>query len=806
MSERPVKLTPQPVTQAVWHYYLDEQTGQMVPAIGTLGYYRFYQPVRLDALVINLIKVRFHGEDNRALPAEITIHAWDDEAGKWQHVLHRNLPVPPLGKSHRIKLGGIVTRLVKVECLRQHHVEPNPDDQWNNPYNVPYSTLSDVEWWGQPAGPRACDLPAESALYVVRHEPKAPRGMTLLDEPDQVTYTSPKFKVGFSLRRPLITHLGWDSASAGKSAANLLFHRIAQSNFGDLHLASGPLWNTLDWDCHARLWGGGVQVEGNRVTYHNLHAGAGLRVDAEFEVRLDGMNVCLTQHTSTNRETLECEAWRLIWDGRSAVVATLGIPRQDAGRTGAVDLPVVWTAPGYGNLSFAQTSGDLARLQVDSWRNYEIGWAGIVFGHPHSYPYSFPLGESQHSAKFQMRVCDLGPIGTPASSLHPDLRRNWGPGLTFRAELAGFSNNALSTNCHLSQTGVTDLAASTHLPKAGPAPIELARYTATLALKDGRGAYDEPLFYQDSDPSILNMTGRIHQAAPNPDWLADVWPWIHRACQRILDKIDARGLVMAARNTGNSSDPFVNSTNAWDTLKFGGYDAYSNAETYRALRNVAVLARDAGDRDFSRTITQAAQQLRKAYAPCFYNKHTGWLGSWRSADGELHDYGHPSINGAACLYGLVSRPQARRILEKMEARRVELGLTNFRYGLPMALLPVRRDDHMPGVWGQGFRDDGLDAFGIYCNGCLTLGLANYYIRAMKVFGFDATADQIAREVLEGHELGRLVGGIGTGLEFHTFEGAICGYEGMYVLQFPSLLAIAQNQGWVQLCDPEFWPA
>ena len=61
----------------------------------------------------------------------------------------------------------------------------------------------------------------------------------------------------------------------------------------------------------------------------------------------------------------------------------------------------------------------------------------------------------------------------------------------FRAELAGFSNNSFSTNCHLSQTGVTDMAATTAVPgEVGPPPIELARYTATMGLKRGRGYGD----------------------------------------------------------------------------------------------------------------------------------------------------------------------------------------------------------------------------------------------------------------------------------------------------------------------------
>jgi len=171
----------------------------------------------------------------------------------------------------------------------------------------------------------------------------------------------------------------------------MLFHRTTVTNlnandFGDSRIFTGPLWNSLDWDCNARLWGGTVLVAGNIVSYRNLHADDSVVVDADFEVRPDGMDVHLAQRIHSDRETLECEAWRFVWNGKTAAVATLGIPRQDAGASRRGRVAGDLGAPGYGNLSCEQKSGDAARLQVDSLRQCEIGWAGIVFGQPTSYP------------------------------------------------------------------------------------------------------------------------------------------------------------------------------------------------------------------------------------------------------------------------------------------------------------------------------------------------------------------------------------------------------------------------------------
>jgi hypothetical protein len=793
-------IVPESVGQALWHYYEDISTGRKIPAIGALRYFRFYAPVRLEKAII-------HTQHNTGgllflrQPAELVIEAWNDKSNTWE-MIGRKFFKKSLSSEIQIDFDGLTSRVVKLHCLNYHPPRQNCREQWANPYNVPYFIFNNVEWQGRALSKFQCDVPVAPELKVDCNRPRSGRGQRVLRENDSVYFKAPAFSAGFSLRRPLMMHMGWDGAARGKSNDNLLFHRTSWHEFGHLRLASGPLWHTINWEAPARFWGGRVSVEDNVVSYRHLHVTDEVTIDADFEIRPDGMDVQLSQNSNSRRETIECEAWRWVWNGRAATVATCGMPCLNEGRTGAVALPAYWTAPGYGNLS-CESSSSTARLQVDTWRANDIGWAGIVFGQKGSYPTSYKPGTEKHQAKLSFRVLNIAPNGTRRRPIHAELRRNWGPGLTFRAELAGFSNNALSCNCHLSQTGVTDLAAATAIPKTGPAPIELARHTATLALKDGRGYGDNRDVYLDSDPSILNMAGRIQQVAPDIEWLLDVYPFIVRAAERILAKSDATGLIVARHASGNFGDtPAI--TNAWDVVNFGHYDGYSNVEAYRALKNVAGLASAAGDEKTLNKVNRAAILMKKNFSRCFFNPKSGWLGTWRSRDGKLHDYGMLCINAAACLYGLVPARRARRILERLEARRLELNLDNFRWGLPTVLTPIRRDDYQVRQIGQGLRDDGRDAFGIFCNGCLTLGLAQYYIRAMTIFGFTKVADQMAREILEGHSLGRLVGGVGSGLEFHTFEGMICGYEGAYVLQFPALLAIAQHLGLANLPVPEFW--
>lgn len=805
MKRKLEAIIAQVVPRAIWHWPMDRALKRTMPAIGALNYFRLYRTARVDEIQLHPVNVMHAGSERRALPAEVAIDAWMDAEKRWTRVRELRLPKLRAGAHHKIDVHGLSTRCIKMYCLRHHPTGPSNFTQWTSPFNVPYPILKNTQFLGRNVTDWRSNVPVAPELTIVENKPVAPRGMKLLSECDQVTYTSGTFCVAFSLRRPLMTRLGWDSARAGRSSENLLAHRaIADWGYSDLRIASGPIWNTLDWDTHGRFWGGEVRVRGNRVEYRGLHLNDEVSIDAAFIVRADGLDVTFRQHTRGARETIDLEPWRLVWNGRVATVATLGMPRQDADtRTGATELPVTFSAPGYGNLSVRQVSGGPSMLQVDSWRAQEIGWAGFVLGLTRALPHTFEPGASVHEAAFEWRVCDLLPSGVKRAEAHPELRRNWGPGLMFRPELAGFSNNAFSTNCHLSQTGVTDLAAATGVPKIGPSPIELARYTVTMALKNGRGYGDHRLVYQDSDPSLLNAAGRVQQASADDEWVRDIWPFVRQACDRILGKIDKTGLVVAPLSSGNTGAPCV-SSNAWDCVNFGHYDAYSNVETYRALRNSAGLARVVSDDAYRARLLASAADLKRGFVDCFLNPATGWFASWRSRDGKLHDHGMLCINAPACLYGMVSRDRAKKILARMEATRIKLRLNNFRYGLPSILLPIERGDYLAGCFGQSLREDGLDSFGVFCNGMLTLGLAQNYIRAMSVFGFKETADQIACEVLEGYALGRLVGGINTGVEFHTFEGMPCGYEGAYVLQFPALLSIAMHLRLVQPFTPEFW--
>ena len=282
---------------------------------------------------------------------------------------------------------------------------------------------------------------------------------------------------------------------------------------------SGPHWRTLPWAAFSGIWGGQVAVEGNTVRYVNVNVGGEVAVDAVFTVAPDGVRMELTQRTNSNRPTIELEAWRFVWNAHQSAVATLAQPIC-TGRTGAATLPLVWCAPGHGALSCSVVESSApVRVQADSHRGAHITFAGLVLGSASPYPTrTFEPGTTEYRAVFELRPEPILPIlqtGTDEVDLHPAIRREWGSGLMFRPELAGFSNNSLSTNCHLSQSGVVDLACFTGKPDRGPDPVELSRHTITMALKDGRGYGADRDIYIDSDPALLIAV------RPNPYGVAE---------------------------------------------------------------------------------------------------------------------------------------------------------------------------------------------------------------------------------------------------------------------------------------------
>jgi hypothetical protein len=780
---------------------------------------------------------------------------------------------------HRIDLAGLRTDHLRVECDREHPVWPNHGECNGGEYHVPFALLGPLTAHGRPLQDDYYPPLYRPLLQVGAVEPSLPSrlslspsrsgrgagvraggvgapGMTVTQRPEMLLFSGDRLSVGFSLRRPTLAHLGWDAHDQGLAGRQRL--SFTKRGIDQTGGPSGPLLRPLTADLGAQLWTGTVEVRGNQIAYRDLHSVAGLTIDATFTVEPDRLRLELTQTCSAPLPVLQAEAWRLVFDLSSGLTACAGLPTLRPGRNGEVAFPALWASDSVGCLTMnlpehsgptppspegphgwlppascaggrRDPSGPVPRLQIESYRDLTALSGGIVLAEEQSPEGTTVLPAGVSRAVVELAVAALEPAALPGRALSTGAAGRWAAIFAcFRPEYGGFSNNAASVNCHLSQGGPADLIAFTRPPARGPDPVALGRFTIERALLDGGGYGYFRNLYLDSDPNLVCAAGRLHQVRPDLAWLQRIAPGLRAATDRMLGTLagpddfsdsdsppgppcreDSRaeraaggiGLAVCRDLSGNTGS-YRWSSNGMDVVGFGHLDAYVNAWTYRALRNAAPLWRDLGEAELSVRCATAADALRAAYAPALLNPETGWVAGWRSRDGALHDYALLFINGPALAWGLLDDEPARTALRNLEALRARVGPGSVALGAPLNLLPIDPGDHMlPLIWPRT-----SPTFENYTDGALCAQAATYYLRALSRYGFREPAARLAAELEQGYAAGIFDGGMGTGHEFRSWEGLPTGYEGTLIGNFAPLYALALEQGVIIPPDPEWWPA
>lgn len=719
---------------------------------------------------------------------------------------------PVANEPVNIELDGLETDHLRVECDREHvPAWPNHGEAGSGAagYAVPFGILSQLTAHGESLAEAPDTLHYHSPILKVGIvATEAPAGMKVRRHLHSIVFEGRRLSVGFSLRRPLLTHLGWDAAGFGQAGRNRLVTRRLDLSIATTSAngASGPIVRTTEIDCGASHWTGAVSVEGNRVSYHNLRCAVeGVRLDAVFTVEPERIVVEVTQSAERDTPVLEAEAWRLAWDLKKGMTAAAAQPTRRGARAGDVEMPALFAGDLAGGLSCRVLDGPAAavRLQYETYRDCGVTTGGIVLVAPPApgAPLVIPRGSTR--AVIELAVSNLQPVVQNArGKVPPAIRKHWASTFScFRPEYAGFSNHAASTNCHVNQWGCIDVAVFTAKPAHGPDPVDLARFTIERGILDGSGYGYFRSLYLDADPILMSAVGRIHQRKPDRNWLLRLRPGLVETAQRLLATIGEEGLAICRELSGNSGTHRM-SSNAMDQIGFGHMDAYVNAWTYRALRNATSLLRLTDDGDLAARCREAAEGMREPFARYLVNPETGWVAGWRSRDGQLHDAAYVFVNGPACAFGVLDVRAAKRALTGLEALRVEMGLTDCPLGLPCALKPIPETDQPKRITEVATGAQ----FELFCNGAMVPGLSEYYIRALATNGLKANARKLARDMEAGYLSDAVSPGISEGAEFFSWDGLASGYEGTFGPNFGALYAIAIERGIFAPPDPEWWPA
>jgi len=613
-------------------------------------------------------------------------------------------------------------------------------------------------------------------------------GLTLAGEP--------AVRVESGAARAEITALGWDTEGTGREKSNLL---RPQTSVG------------LRIRCAGR-WRNGVDLP----TRLEADVGGGtsywITVAPETEInwRIHAVNGGLTMQFGGKGPNLgEVEGVELVFPfapGVTPVTAISGVWDDD----GSFHLPGLISAPDFGQmlLTCKRTAADrepVRKVRLEGSRAAKT--VDLVL------ELTMPQADVSDTLEFSPHLL-APPAGLADTALWAQARRGWfniwqpsaqwgDQGNPFSAPAGMLANNVISDPASCSLWFYADQAFWTPGVAPGVSVMPLVRRTIEFWLSGNRlratgevVCYRDYLNFLDANAGPLIAAWDYVEATSDREWLGKHLEKLELIADFLAKRdVDNDGLVEATQsgNRGTLKQP-ARSCAWWDALNCGHKDAYCNALIYRAWRCLADLEKKAGRSERQSRYTRLADRLKAAYAPGLLNPATGWLAWWKSADGELHDYAAPTVNGLAIEYGLVDPAQGREILAKLRKKMEAVGFTRFDLGVPPMLMPVLRADYLqPNGFGIPTREDGTDTFGQYMNGGITAGQVLHFLAAHYVVGDPAPADKILRAMLERQGRGEFQNGVrdaaGQGIDWTTWDGKPSGYEGYLADSFRFLQAV-----------------
>jgi hypothetical protein len=458
--------------------------------------------------------------------------------------------------------------------------------------------------------------------------------------------------------------------------------------------------------------------------------------------------------------------------------------------------PVLMHFPGQGSIRLTASIPDI-----------ELGYTSNRS--EHSAVLSLPAASAEHkSITYLFDVTAVYPNvpGIEGDARFDAFRRDWLNILQLNPSDGALANNTASTTCAFCYYEYADIAALSPPLAEGLTALDLVRQTLDRILAGGMayGLGDPGSFpgaASDTYPSMLIAAANCVRDGTSDAWLEENYGGI-RAWAEVMLATDTNGdgLIKYAVSGDSgiwSGSPKVHPSNWWDTIGFGHEDAYANALAYRALGNMAMLAKRVGKAEDAARYTAAAGKLCAVYYKTFYDPETGVLGGWRSTDGQLHDYYFLWVNGIAIHYGLVERPEADAIMDKLMAKMKEVGYDKFNMGLPGNLITVPLKDYVARTLrvGGGVLPDNSDGFENYENGGATGDFAFFTLAALYDLGRKAEADKILFAMLSGYNQdgfqGR--GANGRSFDWRRWDGTATGYEGYLTDNYYALLAVPLRQ-------------
>ncbi len=591
-------------------------------------------------------------------------------------------------------------------------------------------------------------------------------------------------------RRAFVSWLSWDTEGGERGHTNLL--RFSSPLALRLHV--GGNWRP------SQSIPGRKEALGGEGSRFNMPLTQG--DEFRWEIIPEGGRLTMTV-SRQGRGDSGVQGIEMAFPFEPRVTPTTVIPSEWT-EDGNLRLPAILSAPDFGQmlLSASPHSGLKGRLEGDRDT------------HKTEFVLELPALRSGESCKLELNPLYLPPpAGLKDDALWPQARRGWfniwqpsarwgGRGQPLSAPAGILANNVISDPVSLSLWFHADMAL--WVPELAPGISAMAQVKRSLEWwLDKRtrpsgeviGYWDYGNFL-DANASPLIAAWDYVEATNDRAWLARRIERLEFIADFLARRdVDGDGMVEAKQsgNRGALRQP-ARSCNWFDAVNCGHKDGYTNALIYRGWRCLAELEGLLARPKQQARYRHLADRLKAAFAKNLYNPKTGWLAWWKSADGELHDYATPVVNGMAIEYGLLDTERSQEVLARLLKKMVEAGFTRYDLGLPCTLVPIHRSDYeLPASLGLPVREDGTDTFGHYMNGGISAGHTLHFLASQYILGQDKKADEILKAMLERQGEFGFQNGVqnmpGRGRDWTTWEGDACGYEGYLADTYYFLLAV-----------------
>jgi hypothetical protein len=266
-----------------------------------------------------------------------------------------------------------------------------------------------------------------------------------------------------------------------------------------------------------------------------------------------------------------------------------------------------------------------------------------------------PASDRRPHVEYRLEVTAIYPDGPGIDndSLYKGYRRDFLGILQINPRRRALANNAASDAVAFTAFEYSMMAVRMPALADGLTASDILRQTLDRCVGGMKGYgikhYDDMAdlkdAYLDTYPSLVMATSDYVQASHDEEWLNRNYSVIKSWADKMIEfDVDGDGL-MEYPLSGNAGSWKANwdveewpgdwtkivstlhPSNWWDTIGFGHKDAYSNALAYKAFRDMAELAREAGRSGDVKLYTSRAELLKAAYYRTFFNPVTGcWQG------------------------------------------------------------------------------------------------------------------------------------------------------------------------------------